>query len=211
MQDILPLLGIFAVFSPALVLPGPDFIAVVRNTIRGGRRAGVLTALGVSLGIAFYAGLSAAGLATLLNRLEWFGVIVRLGGVGFLSFLGIQLLRTRRTPPLALERETPPVMQGPKNPVLMGLSVNLTNPKAIVFFASIFGTAIQPNTAPWVLAAIVAIVGGCGLIWFAMVSVLTASTRLLVSLEDHQHWIERLAGVAFLVFAGKILFDMAQQ
>ena len=233
MQTVLPLLGIFAVFSPALMLPGPDFVAVVRNTIARGRWAGVMTALGVSLGITLYAGISAAGLATLLARIQWFELIVRLGGAAFLGYLGLRLLTARKTPrpingAVPAEPDRPREARpkagdpggktgsakpdsrsgGPDNPLLMGLLVNLTNPKAIVFFASIFGTAIKPGTPPWILAAVVAVVGICGLAWFSAVSLLTASTGFLVSLEDHQHWIERLAGVAFLGFAAKLVFDV---
>ena len=207
MQSVLPLLGVFAVFSPALMLPGPDFVAVVRNTIARGRAAGIMTALGVSLGITFYAGLSAAGLSTLLARVEWFETAVRVGGALFLGYLGVQLLRTRR-PARHIEREPAREPAGPSNPILLGLFVNLTNPKAIVFFASIFGTAIKPGMPGWLLTAVVAVIGVCGLLWFSTVSLLTASTGLLVSLEDHQHWIERLAGVAFLGFSAKIALDL---
>lgn len=211
MQNLLPLLGIFAVFSPALLLPGPDFVAVVRNTVARGPRAGILTALGVSLGITAYAGLSAAGLSILFARLEWLEVIVRLAGAGFLSFLGIGLLRTpapgfdQSTPEQATERPG----GRERNPVLLGLIVNLTNPKAIIFFASIFGTAIRPQTPPWVLTVAVTLVGVCGLVWFSTVSLLTASTGMLISLQRHQHWIERLAGLAFLGFALVMAIDLA--
>ena len=207
MQSLFPILGIFAVFSPALMLPGPDFVAVVRNTIGRGVRAGVLTALGVSIGIAFYAALSAIGLSTLTNRFEWFEIVVQTGGALFLGYLGVNLLLTR-APVRHIEQESAKPPAGPRNPVLLGLLVNLTNPKAIIFFASIFGSALKPDTPPVVIAMIIAIVGVCGMLWFSTISLVTASTGLLVRLEDHQHWIERLAGLAFLGFALKIAYDL---
>jgi threonine/homoserine/homoserine lactone efflux protein len=207
MQSALSVLALFGVFSPALMLPGPDFVAVVRNTIAKGKGAGILTALGVSLGISFYAGLSAVGLSTLLARVEWFEWVVRAGGAGFLGYLGVRLLTTRG-PTRHIENEPPRRPSGPDNPVLLGLMVNLTNPKAIVFFASVFGAALKPGTNPWVIGGIVAAVGLAGLLWFSLVSMLTASTGLLVRLEDHQHWIERLAGLAFLGFAGRITYEL---
>jgi len=208
MQNILPILGVFAVFSPALMLPGPDFVAVVRNTIARGKRAGLLTALGVSIGISFYAALSALGLSTLLNRVEWFELVVRVAGAAFLAYLGIRLLLTH-APPRHIEQEAANTPNGPSNPLLLGLLVNLTNPKAIIFFASIFGSAIKPQTPLWVLLAVIGIVGVSGLLWFSAVSLLTASTGWLIRLEDHQHWIERLAGIAFLGFAVKIGINLA--
>ncbi|MEX0383424.1 LysE family translocator [Spiribacter sp. 1M153] len=207
MQSLFPILGIFAVFSPALMLPGPDFVAVVRNTVARGTRAGVLTAVGVSLGITFYAALSALGLSALTNRIEWFEVVVRAGGSLFLGYLGIRLVLTR-LPVRHIEQEAVRVPAGPRNPILLGLLINLTNPKAIVFFASIFGSAISPTTPTLVIGVLIGVIGVCALVWFSTVSLLTASTGMLVRLEDHQHWIERLAGVAFLGFSAKIVYDL---
>lgn len=207
MQTLLPILGIFAVFSPALMLPGPDFVAVVRNTIAHGKRAGILTAVGVSMGITLYAAASALGLSALLNRIDGLELLVRTAGALFLAYLGIRLLLTTAPPP-ALEQTVSKSPAGPANPVLMGLLVNLTNPKAIIFFASIFGSAIRPQTPQWVLIAVIAVVGLSGLLWFSTVSLLTASTGWLIRLEDHQYWIERLAGIAFVGFAAKIGMDL---
>lgn len=208
MQNVLPILGVFAVFSPALMLPGPDFVAVVRNTIARGKWAGFMTALGVSIGITFYAALSALGLSTLLNRIDWFELVVRSAGAAFLAYLGVRLLLTH-APARHLENEPPKAPSGPSNPFMLGLLVNLTNPKAIIFFASIFGSAIRPQTPLWVLLAVIAIVGVSGLLWFSAVSLLTASTGWLIRLEDHQHWIERIAGIAFLGFSTKIVINLA--
>jgi len=209
MQDLLPILGIFAVFSPALMLPGPDFVVVVRNTMAHGRRNGVLTALGISIGIVLYAGLSVVGIATLLNQLAWFGSVIRILGATFLTYLGINLLFTRHAPrALESSSNTPSPRPNARNPVFLGLLVNLTNPKAIVFFASIFSTAIRPSMSPLLLTELVIALGLCGFLWFSLISMATATTGFLVSLEDHQHWIERFAGVAFLGFAAKLLVDL---
>ena len=58
MQWTFVFVSVFAIFIPALMLPGPDFIAVVRSSMARGARAGLLTTLGVTLGLGFYAGLS---------------------------------------------------------------------------------------------------------------------------------------------------------
>ncbi len=207
MQTLLPIIGVFAVFSPALMLPGPDFVAVVRNTIARGKRAGIMTAAGVSIGITLYAAASALGLSALLNRIDGLELIVRTAGALFLTYLGARLLLTK-TRPQHLEQSVSKTPPGHTNPLMMGLLVNLTNPKAIIFFTSIFGSAIRPQTPLWVLIAVIAVVGLSGFLWFSTVSLLTASTGWLIRLEDHQHWIERLAGIAFVGFAAKIGIDL---
>jgi threonine/homoserine/homoserine lactone efflux protein len=51
MDYALVLISVFAVFIPALILPGPDFVAVVRSSMTRGTRAGLLTTIGVSTGL----------------------------------------------------------------------------------------------------------------------------------------------------------------
>ncbi len=66
MDHALVLISVFAVFIPALILPGPDFVAVVRSSMTHGTRAGLLTTLGVSSGLCLYATLSLLGLSAIL-------------------------------------------------------------------------------------------------------------------------------------------------
>lgn len=68
MDPILVLFGVFAVFIPALMLPGPDFVAIVRMSMTKGTLAGLLTTLGVSVGLGFYATLSLLGLSAVLTE-----------------------------------------------------------------------------------------------------------------------------------------------
>ena len=71
MSPLLIIFGTFALFIPALMSPGPDFIAVVRSAMTRGARAGLLTALGVSTGLGIFATLSMTGLAILLEQYQW--------------------------------------------------------------------------------------------------------------------------------------------
>src|SRR4051812_31715829 len=66
MSPTVILISVFAVFIPALILPGPDFIAVVRSSMTKGTAAGLLTTIGVSTGLGMYATLSLLGLSAVL-------------------------------------------------------------------------------------------------------------------------------------------------
>ena len=95
MDPLLTLITIFAIFIPALMLPGPDFVAVVRSSMSRGARAGLLTTLGVSLGLVMYATLSLVGLAAILVEVQWLTWIVRIAGGAYLAYLGVRLLLTK--------------------------------------------------------------------------------------------------------------------
>src|SRR6266851_3304386 len=86
------LLPVFGVFIPALLLPGPDFVGVVRSSMTRGTTAGLLTTVGVTIGLGMYATLSMVGLSAVLTQYQWLTWVVRVAGGAYLIYLGIKLL-----------------------------------------------------------------------------------------------------------------------
>jgi len=86
----LSLVGAFVLAAFALSLaPGPDMLFVVANALGGGRRAGLLAALGMSAGLAVHTTTAALGLAALLRAAPEALEAVRLVGAGFLVYLAV--------------------------------------------------------------------------------------------------------------------------
>ena len=120
-----------------IVTPGPDTALTVRNTLAGGRRAGVWTAAGVSLGQTVWALFTSAGIAALLVASEPAFLAVRYAGAAYLVWLGLHALvaavRAHEAPELRAERE-----RLPRGAALrQGLVSNLANPKMAAFFPSL--------------------------------------------------------------------------
>jgi threonine/homoserine/homoserine lactone efflux protein len=131
--DILAFLGISVL---VIVTPGQDTALSIRNSLLGGRRAGIFTALGVSTGQAVWAFATSVGLAALIVAFEPAFVALKLAGAAFLVYLGAQAL-------LAAFRGTH-VERGPSGGPLapsvafrQGVVSNLGNPKMAVFFTSL--------------------------------------------------------------------------
>jgi threonine efflux protein len=195
--------SVFAIFIPALMLPGPDFIAVVRSSMTRGTRAGLLTTLGVTTGLGVYAALSLLGLSAILVQYQWLAWVVRICGGLYLAWLGIRLLLAQ---PVSIEIEGE---GGPHagNPLLFGLLVTLTNPKAIVLFTSVFATAVSDAMPLWVMGAMIALVMASAAIWYTVVTLFMSSRPVITRFQNAQHRIERAAGVCFIAIGGKILAD----
>jgi threonine efflux protein len=204
MSPILILASVFAIFIPALMLPGPDFIAVVRSSMIRGTAAGLMTTLGVTLGLGLYASLSLIGLSAVLADYQWLAWAVRVLGGCYLIYLGIRLFLASRGKPAEI------VIEGQKprgNPLLFGFLVTLTNPKAIVLFASVFAPAVTTGTPLWFMGLMVALVMASSLVWYTIVSLFMSSGPVMRRFRNAQHWIERLAGVCFVAIGGRILAD----
>jgi threonine efflux protein len=206
MDHALVLIGVFAIFIPALILPGPDFVAVVRSSMTHGTRAGLLTTLGVSMGLCLYATLSLLGLSAILVKYQWLTWAVRVLGGAYLVYLGIRLLRARPQD-IALDPSSRPPG---KRAILFGFLVTLTNPKAIVLFASVFATAVTAATPVWLMGVMIALVTASSLVWYSCVSLFMSSGPVMRRFQRARHWIERAAGVCFIGLGGKVLADASR-
>lgn len=205
MDSAFVLISVFAIFIPALILPGPDFVAVVRSSMTHGTRAGLLTTLGVTTGLCLYATLSLLGLSAILVQYQWLTWAVRVLGGAYLIWLGIKLLRAK---PQDIDLEQARRPTG-RRAILFGFLVTLTNPKAIVLFASVFATAVTASTPHWLMAVMIGLVGASSLLWYSCVSLFMSSGPVMRRFQRARHWIERAAGVCFIGLGGKVLADAA--
>ena len=133
--QIAAFLGVSAI---VIVTPGPDTALTIRNSLLGGRRAGVFTAIGVSSGQATWTLATAAGIAALLAASEPAFVAVKLLGAAYLIWLGARSLvaairgRARDRPEPATRGSL-----APRLAFRQGLLSNLGNPKMAAFFPSL--------------------------------------------------------------------------
>ena len=123
-------LGVSAV---VIVTPGQDTALTIRNTLLGGRRAGVGTAVGVVGGQLAWALATSAGLAALLLASAPLFTAIRLAGAAYLVVLGAQAL-VAAVRGRAHEDRLP---RRPSSAVRQGLLSNVGNPKMAVFFTSL--------------------------------------------------------------------------
>jgi threonine/homoserine/homoserine lactone efflux protein len=126
----------FGISVLVIVTPGQDTALTIRNSLLGGRRPGILTALGVSAGQAAWALATSAGLAALILAFEPAFVALKLAGAAFLVYLGAQaLLAALRGSPV--ERRATRGALTANAAFRQGVLSNLGNPKMAVFFTSL--------------------------------------------------------------------------
>jgi threonine/homoserine/homoserine lactone efflux protein len=139
--ELVAFLGISAL---VIVTPGQDTALTIRNTLVGGRRGGLLTALGVSSGQAVWTIATSAGLAALLVAWEPVYEAIKLAGAAYLVLLGAQALKDAVRRRHAAQKPGNRLLQSPRLPAYrQGLLSNLGNPKMAVFF-----TSLLPQFAP---------------------------------------------------------------
>ena len=136
-MDFLPSLQIFVAFTAAsLVLiftPGPDMTLFLGQTLTGGRARGFAAMVGAFTGVMIHTLLAAFGLSALLAASATAFTIVKFIGVGYLLWLAVDAIRHGSALTLRNETEAPRSLA---QVYLMGVGVNLLNPKVVMFFVT---------------------------------------------------------------------------
>lgn len=130
------LAAFFAISALVIVTPGQDTALTIRNSLLGGRRAGVFTALGVSSGQAVWALATSIGIAALIVAFEPAFLALKLAGAAFLVYLGAQALYAAIRGQRTEHHSTGGTLDG-ATALRQGLLSNLGNPKMAVFFTSL--------------------------------------------------------------------------
>lgn len=151
---MVPLWGFVAVTVPLVLMPGASTAVVLRNSVEGGTRAGVVTAIGINTGSLCYGLLTAFGFAVALQRFPSAWTLLRVGGVAYLAWLGVQSLRraivVRAGGPAGGElREA----QGAWQNLYEGFVTNALNPAIATFYLVLLPQFI-PRGAPIVRSAL---------------------------------------------------------
>jgi len=126
----------------ASLSPGPATLAIAGTSMERGRLQGVVIALGIFSGSITWSISAAAGIGALMLVNLWIFEVIRYLGAGYLLFLAIQAARGA----ISNQQLNTRAVQGRLRRVyLHGLLLHLTNPKAVLFFGSIYTIGIPPG------------------------------------------------------------------
>jgi len=198
-----------AVFTLAIVSPGPNFILVVNTSLADSRRAGLYTALGVAVGSGIFALAGLLGLILLINSLPHFAVVVRLLGGGYLAWLGAGMLRRalRRPPGNAVVAGGAGTRAAPLKSFRTGLFTNLTNPKAWAFYFSLFTLVAAPATPLWAKVFLNLSMFLISYSWYASVALLISDRRVQPHFLRLQPLIQGVLGGLLVLLGGKLVLS----
>lgn len=182
--------------------PGPSLALILRNTLQGGRRQGMATALGHGAGVGLYALLTAMGLSLLLTRTPWLFELIRYAGALFLALLGLQALLPQKPKAEATNQHATSRRRG----ALEGLAVAFLNPQLAIFFLALFSQFVQQQTS-WAQGGLLLLTaGGIDALWYLLVAGIFSHGRLLPWLTRHQRQLQRLSGLLLLAIALRVLW-----
>ena len=199
MTYLLPLLGLAAVHLMAAASPGPSFVLVAQTAVGSGRRAGLLAALAMMLGAVIWAAAALYGLQALFARFEWLYLAMRIGGGLYLLYLAVMLWRHAPEPlpePSAAGDKTTGDNAGAVQGFVRALLLQLSNPKVMVFFGSIFLALLPAHPPTGMQIATLAIVAFNEFTWYALITLLFSGGSARAIYRRAKFWLDRIMGGA---------------
>jgi len=175
----------------AVVSPGADFAMVTRNSMVLSRRAGLLTAFGISLGVLVHVAYSMLGIGLIISQSILLFNFIKLLGAIYLIYLGFTMLLKKATQPQQ-HRETTPISA--LAALRAGFLTNALNPKTTLFFVALFPQVVGSHTSLPAQLGYGAFVSLTHLVWFGLVAYVFSSHVARSSLASVRHLIERAIG-----------------
>ena len=207
-------LALIAVFSVALISPGPDFVMAVRNSIIYSKRAGIFTAVGFGLGVLVHVTYTIFGISAVIAKSIFLFNIIKWAGAAYLVYIGFQALRShgmgQRVVDNATAETEPSASLSDFGAICSGFLTNLLNPKAALFFLAIFSQIINPST-PFAWQAMYGLT--CALmvvLWFSLVSLVLNQRVVRDVFLRATKWIDRVCGALLITLGLKVALTSAR-
>lgn len=200
-SQVLAFAGIAALLT---LTPGADTMLVLRSALLRGRRAGLLTMLGICCGLFVHASLSALGLSVILVRSARAFEIVKLVGACYLVLLGVQSLWSAARGPRAESRDAAPALSA-RRAFAEGLLNNVLNPKVAVFYLAFLPQFVGPHDP--VMAKSLLLAGihfAQGIVWLSFLTFFVGRLRPALTRPPVQRGLESVSGLVLVGFGVRL-------
>jgi threonine/homoserine/homoserine lactone efflux protein len=194
---LLTLAGIWGVI---VLTPGPILLMTVRYAVAGRRMTAFQMALGAALADVVWAAGALMGLQALFAAMAWIYDGLRFAGAALLIVIGARMIvASFRTPSML---SLPEKGKGADRAVWRwGFATAIANPKAVVFFSSLFLSLLPAQSSPVLQAAAVATIGIVSLLCDFCVACAFSHPGVQAAYGRARYWIDRVAG-AVLILVG---------
>ena len=182
------LLMIAAIYSATVLSPGPSVMAISATAMASGRRPALALSAGVWCGSLAWCVAAALGMSAVMLANAWMLEAVRYAGAAYLLRLAWLSARraARAEPPAARPVDARDLGRAWRR----GLLMHLANPKAILFFGSLFALVVAPQAPPLALAEVAATTGLCGAILFPGFALVFSIRRAMAVYTRLRRWLE---------------------
>ena len=190
----------------AVISPGPDFFMAIKNSLTYSRKIGIFTSVGFGLGIGVHVFYSIAGVALLISKSIVIFSTIKYLGVAYLLYVGVKSLLAKPTY-LQIEKQKHKKEITPIKAIFQGFITNVLNPKATLFFLSLFTLVITPETSTETITIVSLAMIVNTILWFTFVSIFLTQKRIRKAYNQYQGYFSKFFGGVLIALGLKIAFS----
>ena len=198
------LLTICILHFVAQFTPGPDVLLIAKSSASTTRTNTLKIILGISVGILIWVVLTLLGFTVLITQFPWIQQVLMLIGGLFLAKMGWAMLKGGlATLNQNFEIDTSQANQDSKSPnyFLLGLFTNLSNPKTLIYFSSVFSLALSSSASSDLKTQLAVIIPIQTFLVFALFMLIMSMPKIKAAYQRSGSYIDVLSGALFLIFA----------
>jgi len=192
----------------AVVSPGPDFAMTVKNSLSYGRRVGIYTGIGMGIGIGVHVIYSLVGIGFIISQSIVLFNVIKYLGAAYLIYIGIKALRSKPINELSFNSGPEDESISSFKAVGMGFMTNVLNPKATLFFLSLFTQVINPETPLFIQTLYGVEMMIATALWFSVVAIFFSHQLFRDKIIKTKHYVERVLGVVLVGLGVKVAASM---
>jgi threonine efflux protein len=201
------LFAIAAVQLLGAASPGPSFIIVTSYAVAGSRRSGLLVACGILAATMVWAVLAALGLGALVTRFPAIYTGLQLAGAGYLIWLGgkmlVSAIRARATARANLNPTPVSAWQA----LRAGFLTNMTNPKSIAYYSSVFVVMIPQGAPDWLFVAAVTVAISVSAVWWIALAAVFSVARVQRTYGRAKRAIDAVMGGVLICLGARLVLS----
>ena len=207
MSDLSALISIGLVQVVAVISPGPSFLITARTSVAKSRADGIKVALGLAAGTVVWSSLALLGLNAVFHALPMVFTAMKFVGALFILWIALQIYR-HAADPVVIEGGNG---ESVASPFMNGFLTQISNPKAAVFFGSIF-IAMLPSSVPlWMTIALIALVSFNEVWWYALVALFFGAGPVRRFYLRAKLWLDRATGLFLGALGLRLLWAAGEQ
>lgn len=196
-------LSLAAICMMGAMSPGPSLAVVLKHSLNGGMKNGMLAALSHGLGVGLYAAASLLGLGALMLQFPTVYQFLVYLGAAYLAYLGLKILCSK---PNDSELQVQKSAVSSSKALQDGFAIAFLNPKLAIFFLALFSQFIDPENLTLnigIIMCLTVFVIDTG--WYLLVALLTEVSKKRFGFTKQNVWLDRLLGMVFIALAIKVV------
>ncbi|EAW26451.1 putative export protein (LysE family) [Alteromonadales bacterium TW-7] len=199
-------LGLVAICMMGAMSPGPSLAVVLKHSLNGSMKNGMLAALSHGIGVGLYAGASLLGLGALMLQFPTVYQVLVYLGAAYLAYLGIKILLSKpNNDELKIQNSEVSSIKALQD----GFAIAFLNPKLAIFFLALFSQFIDPENLTLSIAMVMCLtVFLIDTGWYLLVAAVTEYSKNRFGFTKHNPWLDKVLGFIFVALAIRVVVSI---